>query len=97
MGGIALLVAYQCLTGFSQELVFRAYLITRLERLLSSTWLAAALTTGLFAVWHVYQGPLGTIHAAAVGLVSAIAFCWFRRLWPLWIAHAANNIWTVLG
>jgi membrane protease YdiL (CAAX protease family) len=96
LAGFLLLVVTHVAVGFSEELVMRAYLITRLQRLLSSTWLAVVISTALFASWHLYQGATGTISAAADGLVYGIAFCWFRRLWPLCLAHAAHNIWIYL-
>jgi len=74
--------------GFAEELVMRAYLITRFQRLLSSTWIAVVVTTAMFASCHIYQGAAGVIGAAAGGLVYALAFCWFRRIWPVCIAHA---------
>ena len=78
--------------GFAEELVMRAYLLVRLERLLSSTWLAVVVTTTLFASYHIYQGTTVMIGTAAFGFVLALAFCWFRRLWPLCLAHAVWNI-----
>jgi membrane protease YdiL (CAAX protease family) len=82
-----------CITsGFAQELIFRGYLIPRFERLLRSTWFAVLVTTALFASYHVYQGIGGTVGAAAIGFVYAVAFCLLRRLWPLCVAHALHNI-----
>jgi membrane protease YdiL (CAAX protease family) len=97
IAGVLLLVVAQAADGFSEELVMRAYLIVRLERLLSSRSLAVVVTTAIFASYHVYQGTLGTISAAIIGLINAIVFCWFRRLWPLCLAHAAHNIWIGVG
>jgi membrane protease YdiL (CAAX protease family) len=66
----------------------RGYLIARFERLLRSTWLAVLITTVMFGSYHLYQGVGPAIVIAASGLVYAAAFCWFRRLWPLCVAHA---------
>jgi membrane protease YdiL (CAAX protease family) len=92
IAGFFLLVVAEGANGFAEELVMRAYLITRLQRLLSSTWLAVVVTTALFASYHAYLGPVGVFSAAAGGLVYAISFCWFRRLWPLCVAHAVHDI-----
>lgn len=81
--------------GFAEELVMRAYLIARLERLLRSTWQAVLVSTLLFASYHLYQGPVGVIGAAAFGLVCALSFCLCRRLWPLCLAHAMWNMWII--
>jgi membrane protease YdiL (CAAX protease family) len=83
-----LLVFSSCAIGFSEELVMRGYLIPRFERLLGSSWKAVAMTTMLFALWHLYQGPGGVIATAVCGLISGVAFCWIRRLWPIALAHA---------
>jgi membrane protease YdiL (CAAX protease family) len=74
-----------------EELVMRGYLIARLERLLDSTWQAVAISTAIFASYHIYQGSGGVIGAAVLGLVYAVWFCLFRRLWPMCLAHAASN------
>lgn len=83
-----LLLTASCANGFAEELVMRAYLIPRFERLLDSTWLSLLATTVLFAAYHAYQGYIGVLNAAIVGLLYGTAFCLFRRLWPLVVAHA---------
>ena len=89
----ALLLFIACGAGsFAEELVMRAYLITRFRRLLSSTWIPVIVTTLLFASYHAYQGPDGVISAAASGLVFGVSFCLCRRLWPICLAHAAHNV-----
>jgi membrane protease YdiL (CAAX protease family) len=92
IAGILLLLVAEGANGFAEELVMRAYLITRLQRLLASTWAAVIVTTALFASYHIYLGAAGVISAATLGLVYAIMFCWFRRLWPLCVAHAVHDI-----
>ncbi len=87
-----LLLAFTLLlAAFSEELVMRGYLIPRLEQLLKSTWKAVLVTSLLFASYHLYQGFGSTIIVAGYGLVYGTAFCLFRRLWPLCIAHAIHN------
>jgi len=92
-----LLIAASLANGFAEELVLRGYLLTRLERLLGSTWAAVLITSLLFACYHLYQGLGPTIGVAAVGLMYGGAFCRVRRLWPLVLAHAATDIigWLV--
>ena len=100
LDGIAtflLVLATYVASGFVQELVMRAYLIARLERLLRSTGLAVVVTSVLFGSYHLYQGFAPAIGAAGVGLVYAIWFCLFRRLWPLCVAHAVGNLMIYLG
>gem|GEM_PF-1238311 len=91
LGG-CLVLAVSVANGFAEELVMRGYLLTRFERLLHSTPLAVLVTTALFASYHVYQGPAGLIHAAAVGLIYGTIYSFQRRLWPVCIAHAIADI-----
>jgi membrane protease YdiL (CAAX protease family) len=79
------------LAAFAEELVFRGYLIPRLERLLESSWAAVLVSTVLFASYHIYQGPGGFERTAIAGFIYGIAFCGSRRLWPVCIAHAGHN------
>ena len=86
----ALLLASLASSSFAQELVMRAYLLRRFEQWFSSTWLSVLFTTVLFAGGHAYQGAGGVFHTFIAGLTYAGAFCFFRRLWPVAIAH---TIW----
>ncbi len=87
-----LLLLVACLAGgFAEELAMRGYLIPRLERLLRSSWLAIVVSSVLFGSYHIYHGVAPAIGLAATGLVYGVAFWWFRRLWPLCLAHALTN------
>jgi membrane protease YdiL (CAAX protease family) len=83
------ILVLMCLTiGFSEELMYRAYFITRFEQLFESTGLALLFSDLLFGGVHIYQGEHGFISAAITGLLYGSIFCLFRRLWPIAIAHA---------
>lgn len=87
----ALLAVMCLLSGFTQELVMRAYLITRFEELFESTGMAIFLSTLLFTFYHGYQGLAGVIYVILSGTIQAILFGLFRRLAPLALGHALNN------
>jgi len=91
-----LLLVASCSNGFAEELVMRAYMIPRLERLLGSTWISLLVTTILFASYHTYQGVYGVFNAVIVGLVYGGAFCLIRRIWPVVVAHAIADVVGVL-
>ena len=86
-----------CSNGFAEELVMRAYMIPRLERLLGSTWISLLVTTALFTSYHTYQGVYGVFNAVIVGLIYGGVFCLVRRIWPIVIAHAIADVVGVLG
>jgi membrane protease YdiL (CAAX protease family) len=80
-------------SGFTEELLFRGYLVTRLEQAGLRAWgciLASALVFGLIH-WPGY-GFWPSISKAVWFGIPAAAFFWYRRsLGPLMVAHAAMN------
>jgi membrane protease YdiL (CAAX protease family) len=78
--------------GFTEELVTRAYLITRLEVLLRSRMAAVFLSATAFASYHAYQGPAGLVGAFLFGLAFGLAYLGVRRVWPLALGHALFDI-----
>ena len=75
----------------------RAYLITRLSTLLGSRIGALVISTALFALYHCYQGPAGVMGAAMTGLIFGTMFLLTRRLWPIALGHAGNNLMIAVG
>jgi membrane protease YdiL (CAAX protease family) len=77
--------------AFGEELLFRAFLITRLEALLGSsrgaTRLAVAIQAVLFGCAHAFQGPTGMLTSFAIGLLFGAVYARGRNLWPIIIAH----------
>lgn len=76
----------------AQELVFRAFLIPRLEQLLGSAWKSIALSSALFAGCYAYNGLYGVVGAFAFGVVAGITFWTFGRISPVVLAHAAGDV-----
>lgn len=70
-----------------EEVLMRGYLTSRLTDLLPSKWAPVFLSSIIFAMWHVYEGPLGVMNAFTIGLVLGTVFIYTKRLWPLIIAH----------
>ena len=89
----ALLFPMLLANSIAEEVVTRAYLVTRFEELLSSKWAAAFFSTALFASYHCYQGAVGVLCAAMGGAMLAATFLRFRRLWPLVWAHTFFNLY----
>ena len=79
--------------GFGEELFFRAFLISRTERVFKGLPLGlflAILTPALiFGFGHMYyQGVRGLVVTGLIGLVlGALYLLYKRNLWPLIIAH----------
>ncbi len=86
-----LVVVKNSLSAFSEELVTRAYLVTRLTILLRSRGEAVLCAAIAFASYHAYQGPTGVAYALAMGVVYGTAFLTLGRVWPLVIGHTLYN------
>jgi membrane protease YdiL (CAAX protease family) len=78
--------------GFAEELVYRAYLVTRLADLLRSRGEAVLVSSLLFAVSHVYQGLPGVGNSFLFGLAYGAVFLALGRVWPLAFGHALYNM-----
>lgn len=73
--------------GITEEIVFRAYAITRLEQL---GWKRSAFVVPgvLFASLHIYQGITAFFAIGAVTVVLTWLYKWKRSLLPVMVAHA---------
>lgn len=85
--------------GFAEEIVFRGYLITRLEEIFGGTRIAlfgaVIVQAMIFGLGHYYQGMSGIISAGLLALSSGLFFLLSgRNLWPVIIVHA---LWDILG
>jgi membrane protease YdiL (CAAX protease family) len=78
--------------GFVEELVWRGYLMTRIEEVSGSRWKAILLTSLLFGFNHLYQGPTGVIFTAIDGFMFATVFAYTRRLWPVALGHGLLDL-----
>lgn len=78
-------------TGIHEELLFRGFVLTRLNALFHSRVAAVAASSILFGLLHAYQGPIGVIQTTAVGLVLGTVVTLTRSIWPAMIAHGLFN------
>ncbi len=74
-----------------EELVCRAYLITRLEQLGWHKGWAVVCSAAVFASYHCYQGAVGTIDVFMFGVLMGGLYVWTRRVAPLIVGHALWN------
>ena len=82
--------------SFSEEVIYRGFLLRRLEELFGDGRRAAGLAVAgsalLFGLAHFAWGPVGVAQTTAMGLVLAVGFLWFRRnLWVPILAHAGMD------
>ncbi len=88
--------------GFCEEVLFRGFLLNRVENLVGG-WFGTVLgvlgQALLFGALHWYGGSFAFAHASVFALVNGCFYLLLKRnLWPLIIVHAAWNaigIWGV--
>jgi len=78
----------------AEELVMRAILIDRLQKLFGKTWIAILVPALLFGSYHIYQGVTGLVCATLMGVVFGIHYARYRKLLPLVIAHTICSIFS---
>lgn len=92
---ISVLAAWTTI-AFGEEMLFRAFLITKFEELFASskfaTTFAVAGSTILFGAAHFAEGPLGFFSNGAFGLLLSLIYLRTgKNLWVTIIAHALAN------
>ncbi len=84
--------------SFFEELLFRAFVITKGQTALGGTRMAGIVAVVLSAVFfgyrhYYYQGLHGAFVTGMIGLVFGLIYLWFgrRNVWPLILAHGLAN------
>lgn len=83
--------------AFAEEMLFRAMLLTRFERLFAGmAWrvpIAIVLQSIVFGQQHFYyQGWPGALATGGIALISGVLYVTLKRgLWPLIISHGLAN------
>ncbi|MFH2054733.1 MAG: CPBP family intramembrane glutamic endopeptidase [bacterium] len=84
--------------AFSEEIVFRGYLLTRIARLSrGQLWLAAIISSAAFASGHLYQGLGGFVLVFIYGLMFVGFFVYTKSLYPAIIAHFIQDALVVIA
>ena len=87
------LVAFVLLVvvAIAEETVFRGYLLLRFAQITGSRGFAVALSSGLFALGHAYQGSLGVIAVGVNGVGIALIYFWRGSLVAPMVMHFIQN------
>jgi membrane protease YdiL (CAAX protease family) len=82
--------------GYLEETYFRFYLFKRLGEAGAGPVKAALVSSLLFALCHLYEGPLGALNAFAAGLLLFYIFARSRSLHGIAWAHGGYNIFVYI-
>ncbi|MDR2922977.1 MAG: CPBP family intramembrane metalloprotease [Treponema sp.] len=86
-------LAVSCVgSAYLEESFFRFYLLSKREEMGLGPHRAVLVSTLLFSLCHIYEGPWGFLNSALSGVVLAFAFLRFRSLHGVAVAHALYNI-----
>jgi membrane protease YdiL (CAAX protease family) len=94
-GVIAVVIVLSLTAGIGEEIVFRAYAISRMEEAgygRAALWVPWAVFTAL----HLYQGPLALLVIGVVAGVFVWLYRWKRSIWPVMVAHALYDVTILL-
>ena len=84
---VPVLLASAAANAAAEELVVVVYFVLRLRQLGVSVWWAIAASALLRGSYHLYQGLGGGLGNLLMGVVFAMFFLYFRKAWPLIVAH----------
>ena len=88
---IAFSMAFVVLAAAKEDLVARAYLITRAEQLGMGKWTGVGVSVLLLALCHLYQGPVVALAKVPGSLALSVFFVWRRDITAIVLAHVAYN------
>lgn len=83
--------------AWAEEVIWVAYLLTRLRQLGWSADRALVATSVVRGAYHLYQGVGGFVGNIVMGLVYGRYWQRTGRLWPLVIAHALIDVVAFVG
>ena len=90
-----IVMVFSCLgTGYLEESYFRYYLLKTLEKSLPNAVFRIILSTVLFSLCHMYEGPWGILNAVLAGILLSLLFIRFKSLHGIAWAHGAYNIFV---
>jgi len=88
----AVLVISCVSNAYLEESYFRFYLFSKKDEMGLGPHRAVLVSTLLFSLCHIYEGPWGFLNAALSGVALAYIFLRFSSLHGVAIAHALYNI-----
>lgn len=94
-----LLLIFTCLTAaFTEESIFRGYLLPRFFLLTKNKWLAIVLSSLLFGLAHINFGDFERmLFPFIVGIIFSIYYFKYRSLTVLIICHFLMDFYSLYG
>ena len=88
-----ILLCISCIiSAYLEESFFRFYLLSRREELHLGPASALTVSTALFSICHIYEGPWGFLNSVLAGTLLAFIFLRYNSLHGISVAHGLYNI-----
>jgi membrane protease YdiL (CAAX protease family) len=92
-----LLIFSAVTAGFTEELIFRGYLVPRLELLFKNKYMPVIFSSLMFGLIHFrYQSYSEVLFATLFGVAFAIHYQWYRNIRILIFTHACVDLVSFL-
>ena len=95
-GEIVLATVLVAVVAFSEEVIFRGYLIRRFKTTTASIVGAIIFSSIVFSLGHGYEGSAGIITVGAMGAVFAIIYLWRGNLLASMTMHFLQDFTSIV-
>ncbi len=82
--------------AFAEEIIFRGYLIVRINAITGSTTWAVILSSVIFSLGHGYEGTAGVITVGSMGLAFAVVYVWTGSLAAPIVMHFLQDALVIV-
>lgn len=83
--------------GVIEELLFRGYLLTRLQILFKNNYMPVIISSVLFGIVHIGYGTVqNVVGPMFIGVVFALYYLHYKKILPLIISHALYDYLLML-
>lgn len=84
-------IAASLLNAAFEEIFVAGFVVTALKAERGS-WFAVNVSVLIRLLYHLYQGQMGVLGALPIGLVYSWFYARTGRLWPVFVAHALQDM-----
>lgn len=96
LSGLGLAVSLVTAVAISEETIFRGYLMLRLSAMTKSITAAVLLSTFVFTLGHGYEGALGMLSVAFMGILLALVYWWRKSIVAPAVIHFIQDFISII-
>jgi membrane protease YdiL (CAAX protease family) len=78
--------------GLAEEIIFRGYGYTVLNKYVNSPWISILIVSVMFGAVHLYQGTAVAVELFIIAIMLNYIFIWRGSLIPIIMGHVAMDI-----